>query len=324
MKRTILVVALAVALTFAFTASAYAMDASAFETDYYTWAQVSGLGANPANPGVHANYLATTAKCGICHSVHRARGDGFKLLNATVATCAGCHAAGTGTVTTKLVSWQGGGPHSSGNPALCAQRACHATTPHGVGASTYPLFAAKLINVGVDVVVGPIATAGTNGFDVQDLNAVPAPTNLTPLTEAERQAVVAGYTCAQAGCHQDTMLTVLVKNHAEARLDPAVNKTGHLSVAAFNAAAASYKAVAGCTSCHDQTDGGTTSGYTFPHSQTAQGATNLADRAYLWMGRSGYLNDMLVPVGQLEKAYDGTCLKCHRGTDGLTGIGKDH
>ncbi|PKQ36641.1 MAG: hypothetical protein CVT59_11805, partial [Actinobacteria bacterium HGW-Actinobacteria-1] len=91
--------------------------------DYYSWTTGAGdgsgtplseVGANPANPGVHANYLANTAKCGICHSVHRANASGVKLLNTATATCAGCHKAGTSTVTQVLVSWQTGGPHSSG------------------------------------------------------------------------------------------------------------------------------------------------------------------------------------------------------------------
>ncbi len=71
------------------------------KTDYYAWTTTPGprdtgtplgeVGANPANPGAHANYLATTAKCGMCHSVHRAAGAGTKLLPTADATCAGCH-----------------------------------------------------------------------------------------------------------------------------------------------------------------------------------------------------------------------------------------
>jgi hypothetical protein len=121
MKKTTLVVLLALVLTFAFAASAFATTGKFFAggVDYYKWLRTTGnpapatafindgvstLGANPTNPGVHANYLANTAKCGICHSVHRADAAGTKLLRTADASCAGCHTCGT-TVTTKLVTW---------------------------------------------------------------------------------------------------------------------------------------------------------------------------------------------------------------------------
>jgi hypothetical protein len=145
MKKTVLVVVLVLALTFAFAASASATTGKFYKggVDYYTWTNPTGspspgtawvasglsaIGANPANPGVHANYLATTAKCGICHSVHRAAGTGTKLLPTANATCAGCHVGNT-AVTAKIITWAdvnldweigdpdaaaggGGGPHN--------------------------------------------------------------------------------------------------------------------------------------------------------------------------------------------------------------------
>ncbi len=119
MKRTVLVVVLVLALTFVFAASAFATTGKFFahSTSYYQWTKpavippgtaspngVSGIGDNPTNPGAHANYLATTAKCGMCHSVHRAAGDGVKLLPTSDATCAGCHTGGT-AITAKIVTW---------------------------------------------------------------------------------------------------------------------------------------------------------------------------------------------------------------------------
>src|SRR5512141_812751 len=111
MKRTALVVVLALALVFVCATSAFATTGKFFAggTDYYRWAPrtgspapgtsfiknyVNATGDNAANPGAHANYLATTAKCGMCHSVHRAAGDGAKLLPTADATCAGCHTRG--------------------------------------------------------------------------------------------------------------------------------------------------------------------------------------------------------------------------------------
>ena len=119
MKKTILVVALVLILTFAFASSAFATTGKFYadSTSYYKWltptppapgtvgpAGVSLIGSNPSNPGAHANYLATTAKCGMCHSVHRAAGNGTKLLPTSDATCAGCHTGGT-AITAKIVTW---------------------------------------------------------------------------------------------------------------------------------------------------------------------------------------------------------------------------
>ncbi len=121
MKKTTLVVVLALVLTFAFVASAHATTGKFFKggVDYYTWTNPTGsptpgsawvasglstIASNTVSPGVHANYLATTAKCGICHSVHRAAGDGVKLLPTADATCAGCHTGST-AVTAKVITW---------------------------------------------------------------------------------------------------------------------------------------------------------------------------------------------------------------------------
>ena len=121
MKKTIFVVVLALALTFAFAAGAFARQASSLRAAWTTtrgsirlvartpgtaWVAsgTSNIGSNTVSPGAHANYLATTAKCGICHSVHRAAGDGTKLLPTANATCSGCHVGST-AVTAKIITW---------------------------------------------------------------------------------------------------------------------------------------------------------------------------------------------------------------------------
>jgi hypothetical protein len=202
MKKATLVVVLALVLTFVFAASAFATTGKFYKggVDYYTWSNptgsaspgtgwvasgLSGIGVNGANPGVHANYLANTAKCGICHSVHRAKAGGTKLLPTYDATCSGCHTQGT-TVTTKIITVATlnpnftldglngpagglGGPHNDDAVTLyddgywdgvgvapapsydlgrrygCFTRRCHATNPHGANASKYKIFAAKLL-----------------------------------------------------------------------------------------------------------------------------------------------------------------------------------
>ena len=101
-----------------------------------------------------------------------------------------------------------------------------------------------------------------------------------------------------------------------------VSKTGHMSVAAADTNHYSYNAVAGCTSCHDQEDAATTTGYTFPHSQTPYDKTAAwgTGRAYLWMGYAGDNDTLLTPMGSGDKAFDGACLKCHRDS-ATVGIG---
>jgi len=203
-KSIILVVLLALVLTFVFAASAFATTGKFYKggVDYYRWlgpttspspgtawvvgtTGISQVGSNTVLPGVHANYVATTAKCGICHSVHRAAGNGSKLLPTADATCAGCHTGST-TVTAKIITvtgintgWMvdgsagppggGGGPHNDGPDTLyddgiwngvgtppppsfdlnarygCFTRRCHATNPHGANSSKYTIFAAKLL-----------------------------------------------------------------------------------------------------------------------------------------------------------------------------------
>ncbi len=324
MKKTLIVVALAVALTLAFSATAFATSAKTwnYQEDYYSWGSTAGsglatspilgaIGANAANPGVHANYLANTAKCGICHSVHRAKAGGTKLLNTATATCAGCHRAGVSTVTKVLVTWQTGGPHSSGTDASCNSRGCHLNNPHGAGASQYKIFAAKLIGNATTLtasgakadlsVAYAVANSGTSGVTANLLNGLEED-GVTPLDNGTRQAVVVGYTCNSWGCHEQTMLPVINKGYSEDRVtiypetDPLsteIMKTGHITASAdATETHASYNPVNGCTSCHDQTDSLTRSGFTFPHSQTPAGTSNMGTgRAYLWMGYAGKAGD---------------------------------
>ena len=121
------------------------------------------------------------------------------------------------------------------------------------------------------------------------------------------------------------------------------SKTGHVA-GSFDATpgAGSYAPIAGCTSCHDQTDTGNTvaGNFTFPHGQVAAGASNLTTdgvnplpaksvydptgpgiRSRIWAGYSGKVGGALtVTAGTNQKAYDGQCVKCHRDGAG-DGIG---
>jgi hypothetical protein len=120
-------------------------------------------------------------------------------------------------------------------------------------------------------------------------------------------------------------------------------KTGHVAgTFAAVPAQASYAPIAGCTSCHDQTDAANTvaGNFTFPHGQVAAGASNLSTdgvtplpaksvydptgpgaRSRIWSGYSGGVGAVKTyTAGTNQKAYDGQCLKCHRDGAG-NGIG---
>jgi hypothetical protein len=362
MKKTLFVMALAVVLVFALAATALATSAKTwnYQADYYSWGsnygngiQVStgtantstntlGLGGavvtnasytsgilnsnQTAGGGVHSNYTSTTAKCGICHSVHRAKGDGVHLLNTSDATCAGCHISGTSTVTNVVVAWgttaaKLAGPHSSASGS-CTSRSCHATSPHGVGGSEYGLFNAKLLNAAVDEAVSAAASnPASSGVTAALLTGAGANTNFT----GQADAVRIGYTCNQAGCHEQSQFAVIKAKWAENKegvypgTEPwTVSKTGHLSVSAVGTTA--YTAASSCAGCHDQTDSTTRSGYTFPHAQRATGA-GAGVQTYLWYNIAGNTTDAKVPMqNQNMKSFDGACLKCHRTTTSGVGI----
>lgn len=357
MKKSTLIVVLAVALVFAFAATATATSAKTwnYNMDYYSWGSYSGggitaptngltLGAggdsvtpnsNPANSGVHANYQTTTAKCGICHSVHRAKADGVKLLNTDTATCAGCHISGTSTVTNVVIAWGTvaaplAGPHGS-TSGSCNSRACHQSSPHGANGSTYPLFRAKLLNntqyaggaQGVDAAVAAAASNFASSGVTPALLAGPAGSS-TDFTGAA-SAVRIGYTCNQAECHVQTMLAVVQAGWSEEReilygnTTPLRFKTGHISVQAAGATA--FAAAASCASCHDQVDSTTRSGYTFPHAQRPTGA-GAGGQTFLWYNiGNGAGNATSGMTDANMKSWDGACLKCHRNGALSSGVG---
>lgn len=75
MKKVLIVVALAVALTFAITAVAFADHSPSF---FIQWNAQGGFeGANKFVTSPHAGYVEGTQKCGVCHAVHRAPVQGL-------------------------------------------------------------------------------------------------------------------------------------------------------------------------------------------------------------------------------------------------------
>lgn len=73
MRKALIVLSLAVALVFAFSAVAYADHAP---SNYLEW-DGSGINSN----GPHTDYQLNTKKCNVCHSVHRAAVPGESITN---------------------------------------------------------------------------------------------------------------------------------------------------------------------------------------------------------------------------------------------------
>jgi len=82
MKKVLFVLAIAVALTFAMTATAFADHSPTFFVEWQEGVIHDGYGAatfgNPAGSSPHSGYVEGTEKCGVCHSVHRAPVGGVK------------------------------------------------------------------------------------------------------------------------------------------------------------------------------------------------------------------------------------------------------
>ena len=177
MKKSLLVIALAVVLVLAFATSAFAVgpfykitpingSSNTNYSEYLSWGYAKTSLGNVGSP--HGNYTTTTNKCAVCHAVHRADDNGTVLTAITGASftpltytkgCAFCHAVGGGGFSVKQVVMGTDGtisPHSN-----CDR--CHIASPHGMGASIYPVLADKLINTNADDQITADIASGNNG-----------------------------------------------------------------------------------------------------------------------------------------------------------------
>ncbi len=329
MKRTLFVLALAAALVFAFSSVAMAKYAGyGYNIDgtnhvgYLSWS--GALLLNPAQAtdpgGPHGGYTATTVKCAVCHSVHRAAspqaaagvGSYWKLTPGG-QSCVACHTATGANPSALVVEWPsvyaGGGPHMSFN---CMGQ-CHAGV-HGALASEYGSAAKFLLNPNVD-------PATTNGFGLDDGLAdaistgnlgggvTAANLDVWPAATENQQgvrAMVTGYLCAQAGCHTASQFAVNVDGYAGARTLPADAidgpydefYTGHNTGSANDSCASSgCHAVADdgndagdskCATCHDF-KGVVTGSSAWPHA-------NRGIDVYEWVRPMGTLEVIETPV----------------------------
>lgn len=188
MKRTLLIVAIATALVFAFGTVALAkyagyaynnpvvaLDGSIVpneEPGYISWTGAQALmtlnGVDPAlQTSPHGGYTVNTTKCAVCHSTHRAATDAtaagigsYWKLTPGGTSCLSCHTPhGANPVPTALIEWPAvysdGGPHARQN----CMGACHAGI-HGAGGSQYGTMNRFLLTGANDPAIAAALAAG--------------------------------------------------------------------------------------------------------------------------------------------------------------------
>lgn len=327
MKKSALVIALAVCLVLAFSASAFAVgpffkitpvngSANNVDSNYLSWGYAKTIDAgNVGSP--HGNYATTTNKCAVCHAVHRADAAGTVLtpIDLTSLTytkgCAFCHAAGGSgfSVKTAVMGTDGTiSPHTDCNR-------CHIASPHGAGASAYAVLSARLINTNGDDQIAADIVSGANGMGTVDM---------TNAGSAQALTLGTGYLCDNCHFHGSDASEELafpvntvngVPSVGTAGTDVNAETTGHRVFAAastnwnqpsnggqaFNAyftgggAAGATSQVAfdgaqGCDTCHDAKDANGNNA--FPH-----GYVNAAG-AYATKGQAGGSLVWLTTAGQ--------------------------
>jgi hypothetical protein len=354
MKKTVLVVALAMMLVFAFSSVALAKNAGSpaiigdntgakatssvnATSGYVYWSaatRAASLDANQAIAGPHGNYTTTTIKCATCHSVHGANSAGKVLLQsgASGATCNFCHYSGSTVIPAdKQVSLNAGGVSNTPHGGCLGY--CHSTSPHGVGASEYLTLKANLLTDFADGRIGGAITNTANtGITAAIMNDTASHDGVTLGT---------GYICSRSGCHANAGSAFSIKGSNNTMLlqdAAAQTKTGHpvLGAATTTWTQAGHgisaeepwvpaeKQIAfkglqtGCNSCHDYVDPATTNP-AFPHNR-------LGTR--LWMNSAANAGSATTSItadpGYYSTSVDGACLKCHVNASGTVGVGKTY
>lgn len=363
MKKTLLVFALVAMMIFAFAGTAFAKNAgsaAAAGDGYVAWPTAvsiaSGQAAEAAGP--HSNYTVSTVKCAVCHSIHGAPDDTWlltKVTNAQVSAganagtvCAYCHGYGaTAGAMIVAINKTGNSPHSS----ICYTD-CHAGV-HGTNVSAYPTLAAKLLTKDADTMIA--AALIDPGTHLTAADFTPPVGGFgggvgfgTAAQTYPKTAMATGYLCAQPGCHvqsafgiKDRGAHMSVQNRGG--IAP-LTLSGHPVLApaspSFNFPAGSSKAgvanvqvaftdAAGCPTCHDMADAGTTLGFAFPHNKgasniwlTKSSDSSLSDKSIVQ--NSDVIDSSTGTIIGLADNYttvqDGICLKCHRSTTAGVGI----
>lgn len=280
MKKTLVVLALAAVLVFAFASVATAKYAG-FDANepYLSWKgaetiyqRINSNTATQTTP--HGGYTQTSVKCVVCHSTHRAAssldvvgaptagvGADWSLLNGAGKSCTACHAAWGASPSDALIEVAEtplvGGPHFGLSTYTCTTRGCHGSV-HGSGTPSKYAVAVKY-NL----------TNGTNGLLDTQMDAAIAAGNVhtgwagnqinTTDTGQAMKAFATGYTCFP--CHGNSSFAVATRGYANVvSVDgTSTARTGHPSTGHSGT-----PWVPTCEGCHDMI-GFATKSTAFPH-----------------------------------------------------------
>lgn len=351
MKKSLIVIAMAVALVFAFAATAMAVgpfyDAAAYNPNYPGYLSWSWAQANAGEVGSpHGNYATSTNKCQVCHAVHRASTSGIALTAVPITswahndkrtrTCAFCHGVSNFTDVTIAVAADGSiSPHGN-----CSR--CHIVSPHGAGSSVYPVLKEHLLNTSADARIGNDVASGNNGMDAAGLMDSGSAAGITLGT---------GYLCA--GCHSsggagiNTVYAVNEPGAAPAMTDTMLaNTTGHRVTAVatddWNAAGeigayftgrVAWNDANSCQACHDakRTNGSNAFPHGYVDAAGAYAPKSQAGASLIWLTTAADADDArtILPTpgstsGTADVSLlstDGACLKCHLSGDQTAGVG---
>jgi len=365
MKKSLFVCVLAIALVFAFAAIAGATyqgfepyapttgtGAGAFVSQggmanwgggaavtaipgFMPYEVVRGYNANTANAPtskIHGGYVSTSAKCQVCHSVHRAPiSPTTGVINGQIAltmggTCEGCHTTDGATPSNLLIEWNSAaqtahnGNGGTGQTSGCST--CHTEGIHGSGGSAYFGMNAYMLGRSQD---SWIATrimqqrADMNtllAWFVDGTAGIPTggatPSGMNANVFARQKTALTGATCSATGCHTQGMFPVIAKGASSAGgLATARNAglTGH-SVPGVNS---QHVTNTSCGPCHP----GNVSG---PFRNTMLGtgalATNLnVDTAYAPNG----FGSATVTAASIANSRAYGCDQCHDAVGVATG-----
>lgn len=331
MKKSVLILAMAVVLTVAFAASAFASPTGYIAWDSaYNYTQKAVLDDSP-----HANYVLTTEKCQVCHAPHRAAEGGELLLRSDRAgACTFCHidqgVAGLVQVYEGLAVNYETESANAHNDAMAPCSGCHAV--HSAGTLTDSDVSGLILKN-----LSGVAASGAGNLTSN------APASNTSATDRD---VAITYFCAQ--CHQ-YYTTGAGNNNTIANNELMDNATGTYAMASYashpmvaddtyaaayeNGTRAALPAGQGagvatteslyCRSCHDSgTDG--TDAMRNLDSTTVGGtnAFNLGASFPHYTPGAEFLNVATGDGGAISAAAsgeaDGVCLKCHN--DGTSGV----
>lgn len=241
-----------------------------------------GLTSSPTDQSSpHGGYTASSVKCAVCHSTHRAYSDmttaGVGLDNSLLSdnasgSCVTCHAPWGSNATSALVEVgvNANGPHVGARGAGCETSACHGSV-HGSGTPSKYAIAREfnLTNAAsgssnldnqIDSAIadGNYVKVGATQNHVQTANTLSGSTGNVIGTDSLDQAMrayVTGYVCFP--CHGDASRSISSDDYATAI--GASGRTGHLSTGS-----SATKWVPTCDGCHDVI--GVATGTTaFPH-----------------------------------------------------------